>query len=272
MEIETDKLAFIIVMDCTTIFLLALVIILFVITYQRKVVILENNLKIAEQEKHINTFKTSVNVEEKIKEEIARNLHDEINPILNALKFNLSRYRIRASKNEFNPDEIIHDEEILNKAIEGIRSICHDLIPSFFIKYGLIPSLEAHINNLNKTEKTLGKIQNKLSPELIETFTIQDQLNMYRIIMELLNNMIKHAACNHFILELSEFENKIKIQLSHDGKKISNEEIEMKSKNSDGLGLKSLNARLLLLQGDLNYYPSTPLPSVVLLIPLKVVN
>ncbi len=119
---------------CIVMFLLAVIIFLFVVTYQRKMVIMETNLKLIEQEKQLEVYKASVNAEEKLKKEIASNLHDEINPLLNALKFNLGKYRLKAKNKVFEPDELINDELVLDKAIDGIRSVCYDLTPSFFFK------------------------------------------------------------------------------------------------------------------------------------------
>jgi signal transduction histidine kinase len=254
---------------CIVMFFLAVIIFLFVVTYQRKMVIMETNLKLIEQEKQLEVYKASVNAEEKLKKEIASNLHDEINPLLNALKFNLGKYRLKAKNKVFEPDELINDELVLDKAIDGIRSVCYDLTPSFFLKYGLVPSLEAYINNITKAGKLKGNFINEISPDALDAYTIEEQLNIYRICMELLTNLIKHGACSNFTLHISIAGAQLNFQITHDGKRISNEEIEMNSKASNGLGLKSLKARLLLLKATLNYYSEISLPNTVLLIPIK---
>lgn len=160
---------------------LATIVVLFVVFYQRKMLLKEAKIKIMEQEKQIELFKASVEAEEKQKEKIARNLHDEINPLLGALKFNLTKHRIKAAKNSFEPESLLLDEDILDKAIEGIRTTCYDLVPSFFLNYGLIPSLENHITSFQKINGISTSFDCNVTPEEIESFENQEQLNIYRI-------------------------------------------------------------------------------------------
>ncbi len=248
---------------------LATAIILFVVYYQRKMILKEVRIKLMEQEKQIELFKASVEAEEKQKEKIARNLHDEINPLLNSLKFNLSKYRVKAKKNEFDPDSIIPDEKTLDKAIEGIRTVCYDLIPSFFMEYGLIPALETYVKNVKVFGDISGEFESKVITEEMESFSIQEQLNIYRVCLEILNNLFKHSNCTLYKLSMLSLNQTLVFEITHNGIGITNEEMNSFTEKSKGLGLKSLQARLILLRAKINYQKKSNTSSITLVVPLN---
>lgn len=248
---------------------LATVVVLFVVFYQRKMLLKDASIKLMEQEKQIELFKASVEAEEKQKEKIARNLHDEINPILNTLKFNITKHRIKAQKNELNPASMFADEETLNKVIEGIRSVCYDLIPSFFLEYGIIVSLESYVKNVQNMDDISGEFYSDVIPEELETFSRQEQLNMYRVCLEILNNLFKHSECKFFSVSMNSLNKSLVFKVTHNGKGISNEEMNLFTENSKGLGLKSLKARIILLKANINYNKDINSSSITLTVPLN---
>lgn len=248
---------------------IAAVVILFVVYYQRKMLLKEASIKLMEQEKQIELFKASVEAEEKQKEKIARNLHDEINPILNTLKFNLTKHRIKAQKNELDPVNMIADEKTLDNVIEGIRTICYDLIPSFFLEYGLIVSLESYVKSIQRIGEITGEFKADVIPEEMESFNRQEQLNIYRVCLEVLNNLFKHSDCTFFKASIKSINQSLVFEITHNGKGITNEEMNIFTEKSKGLGLKSLKARIILLKANINYQKQINTPSITLTIPLN---
>lgn len=248
---------------------LAVIIILFVVYYQRKMLLKEAKILSMEQEKQIILFKASVEAEEQQKEKIARNLHDEINPILTVLKFNLSKHKIEINKNKFNPDSINVDTELLDKAIDGIRTTCLDLVPTFLLQYGIIKSLEAHARDLNQASLNAISFQNNTDQLLVDKIPTQDQLTIYRMCLEILNNLSKHAAYSELNMSIQNQTNLLSIIFQHNGKGVTNQEMNVFTEQSKGLGLKSLKARALILNAKINYNIHPNNSSVTLSIPLK---
>jgi len=161
--------------------LLAVIIILFVIYYQRQILIKEAKMHLFEQERQIELFKASVEAEEFEKQKIARNLHDEINPILAVLKLNLSRHRIEYKKNNFDVESFRTDESLIDKAIQGIRTTCFELIPSFLLEYGLIKSLDDYVRGLNHLKGIETYFETFDQTNNLGKYSKQEQLNIYRI-------------------------------------------------------------------------------------------
>lgn len=248
---------------------LATVVVLFVVFYQRKMLLKEASIKLMEQEKQIELFKASVEAEEKQKEKIARNLHDEINPILNTLKFNLTKHKIKAQKNELDPANMTADEKTLDNVIESIRTICYDLIPSFFLEYGLVVSLESYLKTVQNIGDISGEFNADVIPEEMESFSRQEQLNIYRVCLEILNNLFKHSGCTFFKVSIKSINQSLVFEITHNGKGITNEEMNTFTEKSKGLGLKSLKACIILLKASINYSKNINTPSITLTIPLN---
>jgi signal transduction histidine kinase len=248
---------------------LAAVIIIFVVYYQRKMLLKEAHIQLMEQEKQIALFKASVEVEEKQKEKIARNLHDEINPLLVVLKLNLNRHRLAAKKNSFDPEALKLDSDLLDKAIEGIRTTCLDLIPSFLLEFGLLKALEEYVRTVQRLESMNAEFENNISTGELDIFDKQDQLNIYRICLEILNNLFKHSKCTEFKMTTQQIRNVLAIQFIHNGKGVTNRDMDVYTENSKGLGLKSLKARSLILGANIDYQ-ITPTHAIInLTIPCK---
>ena len=123
MQNQTGLVTFIIIASLF-VFCLIVIIILFFVINQRKMLLKNSEIKLMENEKQLSLFKAAVEAEEKQKKVIARNLHDEINPILSVIKFSLSKHRIEYKKGVFSPDSLIEDAKMLDKAIESINTIC----------------------------------------------------------------------------------------------------------------------------------------------------
>ena len=267
MENQTGLVTFIIIASLF-VFSLIVIIILFFVINQRKILLKNSEIKLLENEKQLALFKASVQAEEKQKQIIGRNLHDEINPILSVLKFSLSKHRIEYKKGVFSPDSLIEDAKMLDKAIESINTICLELIPTFLLQFGLIKSLEDYIRSVQKIEGMAAEFQNKISDTQLNIFDKQEQLHIYRICLEIFNNLFKHSNCNYLKIITEITNDNFLIEINHNGKGVTNEEMNKYTNLSNGLGLKSLKARMLILNATIIYSISVNSSSVQLNIPI----
>lgn len=84
-------------------------IIIFVLMYQHNMIHKNQQIRMIEQQKQIELFDASSRAEERDKERIARNLHDEINPMLSVLKLNLQKHKFDILKSRFNVEHFEND-------------------------------------------------------------------------------------------------------------------------------------------------------------------
>ncbi len=96
--------------------------------------------KIAEKESKVQLeiFRSVTESEEKQKEKIARNLHDEIIPILGAIEQSMDMNLKDFLNGQFDLERAENDVEAIEKIKKEIRNISHDLIPGAILSLGLI--------------------------------------------------------------------------------------------------------------------------------------
>ena len=249
--IPSDNLVSLIIIATLGILTLCAFIIVFVVMYQKNMMQKNHEIRALVQQKQIELFDAASQAEEREKERIARNLHDEINPMLTLLKQNLQKHKFDFIKNKFSVDHFENDYVLIEKIAEGIRSSSYELVPSFMIKYGLIDSLTDYIRGLNDIRNLKAQITKNCTDNPTLPLTKSDQLNIYRMCLEITNNLIKHALCDVLNLSVTVLEQELSIELNHNGQGIDNSDIDEIIKTSKGLGLKSLKARALILNGDI---------------------
>lgn len=202
-----------------------------------------NKIQILEQQHQISEMKSLMRGEEKERTRIARQLHDDIMIQFSVVKMQLSTVIGKAdSKTETELREILAS---LDSATANLRSTAHNLMPDMLLQEGLIAALDYFCDNC----RTATGIE-------IELLTFGDtpgmdtqfELSVFRIIQELVQNVIKHAQATKIIIQLSSRNEVLHITIEDNG-------IGMNSKvmaDKKGLGLKSIHARVLAFNGKMD--------------------
>jgi signal transduction histidine kinase len=251
MEDKKEIVLFIIVGTLVLLFLI-MALIIFVLTYQRKLYKNKAIIEGIEQSKQLALFEASTMTEEKEKERISRNIHDEVKPMLILLSRHIEKKEQLLSKTE---SSVSFEKEyaLIDKIFDSLSHITDELVPSFLNEQGLLKSLYVHISDLNAlgTIRISANLNSVTMPE--DKFTHNQLLSIYRISLELLNNIIKHSACTAVNVEFHTSTTSIGLTFWHNGTGISNDETNDLLKENKGLGLKSIKARVLLLNGNVNF-------------------
>jgi signal transduction histidine kinase len=255
------KIEISIIIAWMVVFSLVMVIIFFTLNYKAKI----NQV---EKEKQLLAFKAAFEAEERQKERIANNLHDEIIPLLTALAQNQQQHKKNLDSKRLIVEDFKSDAEIIDQSIKGIKAIALDLIPTIFINFGLLKAIEHYIRKLN-TQNTSAELENKTEFNGEMPFSKAEQINIYRLCLEIMNNLQKHAGYTYLRVIMTTTAKIFTIQFKHDGKAVSDEDIELFSRESAGLGLKSIKSRLLLLQGSVNYTTERTIATINLNLPYK---
>lgn len=183
--------------------------------------------------KQIQTEKLIQKAEDQERARLAQDLHDDLGGTLSALKLNVT------SKNSNDESTI----DILNKAIIDLRSISHKLMPLDFENSGIDKNLQHYISTLNS-----NNLQFKYLFYGSDAVIKKDkQIIIYRIVLELLNNIIKHSGAKHVSVQGIVFKNKITFTVEDDGKGFN------PSKEQEGMGLKNIRQRVDLLKGKISF-------------------
>jgi two-component system, NarL family, sensor kinase len=203
--------------------------------YSRRIVLnkLHQNHLVLEHQKAL--LKNELLTIEKERKRIARDLHDEIGANLAYVGMHLGQIAKDCQPNLELTDKIEVCQNQLNKTIGDVRRISHDLLPPILDMFGLVPSFQEFFDRLDSSfevDYTYDESFNQLSSDV--------SLQLYRIILELINNSVKHSQGSQIHLKLKDNGPTKEVVYSDNGIGYRFDEMCAKS----GLGLKNIVARL----------------------------
>jgi len=199
----------------------------------------EKLLKEIDEKKRIQAeiIDTIILTEERERKRIAADLHDGLGPVLSSINLYYQAYifeKDNAKKKQIEKNL----KQIIQSASADISRISHNISPYILEKSGLFVALENFIHNL-KTN-----INIRFDYEPIPRFDIKKELNLYRAVIELINNTIKHADAQHVVIKISTINHQLTISYSDDGIGF------IPTEKHFGLGLYSIQNRMKSLQGN----------------------
>lgn len=219
----------------TALILLAVIIIFFLARQKQARVLLEQ--KKEEEKKRINAMLVS---EENERARIARELHDGLGQLLSAAKLNSAALKKSiVEKDAHLLDTALH---LLDLSVTEVRSISHNLMPQMLIEKGLVEAVEELVASVNASKSIFIKFDHS---EFNGALSKSVEIAIYRVIQEVLNNMIKHSLASHIDIKLVNISGDLKILISDNGKGFDTQLIE----KSAGIGWKNILTRLSLING-----------------------
>jgi signal transduction histidine kinase len=196
--------------------------------------------------------KAVIEAEEKERVRIARELHDGIGQQLSAAKLNVAALQA-ASKTE-KPEEkmmIQNAVELIDESIKEVRAVSHSMMPSVLIKAGLVSAVREFINKISST----GNLKINLEiTGLTERLDNTVETVLFRVLQELVNNIIKHAKASEVGIQFIRHENELTILVEDNGIGF---DVSKLNTEDGGIGLKNIQSRIAYLNGEVIFdsYP-----------------
>lgn len=226
-------------------FLMSIAIVLFFYFSRRRIIQAEldtANMEIAHQKE---LLRSTIITQEEERKRIAQDLHDAISSKLNVVSLNANLL----TDNNMEPEEA-HKigaaiYSMTSNVLENSRRIAHDLLPPTLEKFGLTAALEELCEELIETGKfklgyDLNYSEGFLSPS--------NELHVFRIVQELMNNSIKHSEATTIHLSLNTEENLLSLNYKDNGKGCDLENVQ----KVKGLGMSGIENRTIILAGILD--------------------
>lgn len=227
----------------------------FLVLWNRKS--LKNQRRIHELQAARNRelLRATINGQEVERKRLAENLHDDIGPLLSALKMQ-SKGLI---KNDDKSDDFI---ETLELAIKSVRRVSSQMSPAVFEELGLSQGIHHIVSRFEKYEPI--KIKTSWDASIDNILSSDFALSVYRIIQECLTNIYRHASAKKIDIvgEVLKSKNTINISIKDDGKGFS-----PPSDENCGLGLKNIKARVESMNGDISISSSKQGTLISIIIP-----
>lgn len=176
---------------------------------------------------------------EKERQRIASDLHDDLGPILSAIKFNINSVESRSGEDT----ELIRKASVhVDETIHRIRQIAFNLMPNTLTRKGLVAATEELISKI--MESLPLKISCQLNP--IPDISQQKSINLFRMVQEIIQNTVKHAGASELYITLDVKDKKIVLTTEDNGIGFDYEKVNDQNK---GLGLRNLSSRAEIMNG-----------------------
>lgn len=234
-----------------TVGMLALTIglIVFIIFHQRKVIRYQMQLQRMEHEQQKMLLNASIRLQEEERQRIAADLHDDAGPLLATARLYLNENLVNQDKTT-QLQSIYNAKQIIDDTIQLIRNISHSLMPPTLKNFGL----ESAVNDLFQKISGSGSMNASCRfHDYRERLHPDQELIIFRVIQELVNNILKHSNASFIHVTQNLGGTKLYIRMHHDGKGITQSDFEKLNKNVAGLGLKNIQSRLKLLHGRIYF-------------------
>ena len=217
-------------------------------------------------EERLNMKQLQMNVvlesQESERKRFARDLHDGFGQLITAVKIMLGQMQ-QTGEMEKRSELALKSGEVLDTMHTQLREIAHNLMPDQLINEGLSMALKEYASRISKASGIAIEVN---------TFGIEKRLNqsvevnIYRIIQEWINNVIKYSGAKNLTIQLTGYENEINIIIEDNGNGFEKENL-MKSK---GWGWKNIQSRLEAINGILEIDTRAGVPGTSFIIDLPI--
>lgn len=228
---------------------LTISLILFIIFHQRKVIRYQMRLQQMEQEQQKILLKASIKLQEEERQRLAADLHDDAGPLLATARLYLNENLVNQDK-ATQLQSIFQARQIIDDTIQLIRNISHSLMPPTLKNFGL----ESAVNDLFQKISGSGSINaSSRFHEYKDRLKAEKELIIFRVVQELINNILKHSSASFIHLTQNVHGDKFYLRIHHDGRGIVQADFDKLNKSNVGLGLKNISSRLKVVQGNINF-------------------
>lgn len=233
----------------TSIIIVGLVFLVGVLRYKLIKTRLEREIMI---QKNIELFKKqemkSINAmidgQEKERVRLARDLHDNVGSMLSLIKIHYMSAEddLEGIENQAK-SQYERANQLLDEVSEAVRKISHNMVSGTLTKFGLVPALKELKEKIEETKQLEIKLVTHGVDNRLDNI---NEIQLYRVIQELLNNVLKHAKAKNVLIKLIKTETSLDILFTDDGVGF-----ELKHDQYEGIGLKSVKARIEEINGNL---------------------
>lgn len=206
-----------------------------------------NKQKIDEllQQQEIASLQGVLEGQETERKRVAIDLHDRLGGILSMVKLHFSSVEEKIDPENPSKEKFLTASELLDLAAGEVRNISHNMMSSVLAKFGLIPALEDLQTRISET----GKLKVNLYTNNVKgVLGGEQELQLYRIVQELISNILKHSEATETNIQLNENEDSVNLIVEDDGVGFNPEQLDVKA----GIGLANLKARVAKLNGTLH--------------------
>ena len=195
------------------------------------------------REQEMNTINAMIEGQEKERQALASDLHDSVGAILSAARLQFEHLQKHKGSLENENELFSKIGDLLNDAYQEVRSIAHVKNHGVMAKNGLLPAIRKLAKSASLTNQLTIEVQDFGLTERIDNSL---EITIFRIIQELVANIIKHAHATEANISITQLDKKINIIIEDNGRGFNARNVLLKD---NGMGLKSIEKRVEYLEG-----------------------
>jgi len=180
--------------------------------------------------------------QEEERSRIAKDLHDGLGGLLSGTK--LSFVNVKETL-VMTPEHAVYFDKslsMLDNAIGDLRKVAHNLMPEALVKYGLNDALRDFCDSIQFSSGLKVSYQQFGKKRKLDNTA---EVFIYRIVQELVNNVVKHADASEIIVQLTMSPDKVSLAVEDDGKGFNKLRIEQ----TKGAGIANIKYRVQYFNG-----------------------
>ena len=207
----------------------------------------QQRIRELEKDKQLVAVDSMLKGQEEERSRLAKDLHDGLGGLLSGVKFSLSNMKDNLIITPDNMAVFERSLDMIDTSIRELRRVAHNMMPEMLTKFGLDEALKEYCNTINATNLLSVKYQSMGMDTRVEKSA---EIIIYRIIQELLNNTMKHAAATEAMVQLIKEDGRLSIIVEDNGKGFDRAML----KNNNGAGLTNIQSRVDYLKGHLDIH------------------
>ena len=184
-------------------------------------------------------FNISTTIQDQERKRIAQDLHDGLGSLLSAAKLKLSALQT-GDEHPRQMKDILH---LLDDAATELRNISQNIMPAALSKLGLEASLQSIFDSISGGSDLAIHFTMHGFDKRLESET---EISIYRIVLELVNNVVKHASANNVTVQLIRYPDQVNLTVEDDGQGFDQETV------LNGTGLNNIRSRIVYLKGTID--------------------
>ncbi len=234
----TTEIQYYIIIGTIGMSVMAIFMVMFIVIYQKKQLRQKMMLKDLEDVYQKELLKASLRGQEAERRRLADGLHDDIGTLLSATRLNLAQAMRQIDKASSQHQLMTQSKDLLDEAIENVRSLTRELKPSTLDNFGLVAALDELSQKMDSPELAISFSFNGDSLR----YERNTEISVFRIAKELIHNAIKHAQATRIETILTTQANRLLLIVRDNGLGFDYE--YSKKVEEGGFGLKNIESRL----------------------------
>ena len=204
-------------------------------------------IRVLEKDKQLVAVDSMLKGQEEERSRLAKDLHDGLGGLLSGVKFSLTNMKHNLIVTPDNMAVFERSLDMIDTSIKELRRVAHNMMPEILLKFGLDEAVKEYCNTVNATGLVKLNYQSHGLENRIEK---SEEIIVYRIIQELLNNILKHSGATEGFVQLIRENSRLNVVVEDNGRGFDPD----LPANSKGAGLSNIRSRVDYLKGQLDVH------------------